>query len=458
MSQHGIEKIDLVVVNLYPFRETVARPDVTLAEAIENIDIGGPSMIRSAAKNHERVTVVVDPDDYARAPRGARRARGADLAARCASAWRARRSPTPRPTTARSPTSSPRCATRVARRRRQTAPHRAQPFPEMLTLQWREGRELRYGENPHQKAAFYLDEAMPEGPSVARAEVLQGKELCLQQHRRSRRGGAAGLASSRGRRWRSSSTPTRAASPRATTACAAAYRLARECDPVQRLRRHRRLQPRRRRRARARAVGDLPRVRDRARLHRRRARGAGQEEGAAPARLSDADARHSSGWQLRAVNGGLLVQTRDDRIVAAAEARGGDQARADGGRAARARFRLARVQARQVERHRVRVADRARAACARSASAPGRCRASTRCEIARAQGAAADAWAAVLRLRRVLPVPRRASTPSAEAGVTAVIQPGGSVRDDEVIARRRRARPGDGVHRHAPLPALKRRR
>src|SRR6478735_8570440 len=64
MAKHQIEKIDLVVVNLYPFRETVARANVTLAEAIENIDIGGPSMIRSASKNHERVTVVVDPDDY----------------------------------------------------------------------------------------------------------------------------------------------------------------------------------------------------------------------------------------------------------------------------------------------------------------------------------------------------------------------------------------------------------
>src|SRR5207237_1531407 len=63
MAAHGIEPIDLVIVNLYPFRETVARPNVTLAEAIENIDIGGPSMIRSAAKNHERVAVVIDPDE-----------------------------------------------------------------------------------------------------------------------------------------------------------------------------------------------------------------------------------------------------------------------------------------------------------------------------------------------------------------------------------------------------------
>src|SRR5439155_606930 len=62
--EHGIEPIDLVAVNLYPFRETIVRPGTTLAEAIEQIDIGGPSMLRSAAKNHAQVTVIVDPDDY----------------------------------------------------------------------------------------------------------------------------------------------------------------------------------------------------------------------------------------------------------------------------------------------------------------------------------------------------------------------------------------------------------
>src|SRR5947207_3404668 len=64
VREHGIEPIDLAVVNLYPFEETVAKPNVSLEEAIENIDIGGPSMLRSAAKNHESVTVVVDPGDY----------------------------------------------------------------------------------------------------------------------------------------------------------------------------------------------------------------------------------------------------------------------------------------------------------------------------------------------------------------------------------------------------------
>src|SRR3989344_557102 len=65
IAEHGIRPIDLVVVNLYPFKETIRKPGVTLEEAIENIDIGGPSMLRSAAKNHESVTVIVDPEDYA---------------------------------------------------------------------------------------------------------------------------------------------------------------------------------------------------------------------------------------------------------------------------------------------------------------------------------------------------------------------------------------------------------
>src|SRR5262245_49005211 len=65
MATHGIEPIDLVVVNLYPFAATIAKPDCTYADAIENIDIGGPAMVRAAAKNHDRVTVIVDPADYA---------------------------------------------------------------------------------------------------------------------------------------------------------------------------------------------------------------------------------------------------------------------------------------------------------------------------------------------------------------------------------------------------------
>ena len=85
LARHGIPTIDLVVVNLYPFRETVAKPDCTLDDAIENIDIGGPAMVRSAAKNWPHVGVVVDPADYARRPRRAR-ANGGRCPARRASA------------------------------------------------------------------------------------------------------------------------------------------------------------------------------------------------------------------------------------------------------------------------------------------------------------------------------------------------------------------------------------
>src|SRR3974390_1371841 len=79
VREHGIEPIDLVVVNLYPFEQTVARPGATLHEAIENIDIGGPSMLRSAAKNHETVTVVVDPADYAEVAEAIKKARETGL-------------------------------------------------------------------------------------------------------------------------------------------------------------------------------------------------------------------------------------------------------------------------------------------------------------------------------------------------------------------------------------------
>jgi phosphoribosylaminoimidazolecarboxamide formyltransferase/IMP cyclohydrolase len=164
MAQHQIEPIDLVCVNLYPFRETVAKARVTLAEAIENIDIGGPSMIRSAAKNHERVTVLVDPDDYAAVLaelpevsqatrfRLAQKAYGHTAAYDGAiAAWLSARDAND---------------TEISR------------FPGTLTPQWFLRQPLRYGENPHQDAAFYVEPgAVPSEPTVAHADVLQGKEL-----------------------------------------------------------------------------------------------------------------------------------------------------------------------------------------------------------------------------------------------------------------------------------------
>jgi len=163
MQAHGIEPIDLVVVNLYPFRETIAREGVTLEEAIENIDIGGPSMVRSAAKNYERVAVVVDPDDYAELEREVDRGDG--------SLSRATRFRLARKAFAHTAAYDGAIAGYLASYPEEGGAREA--FPEVLTLQWRRERLLRYGENPHQQAAFYLD------PAAGRrlGEVLQGKEL-----------------------------------------------------------------------------------------------------------------------------------------------------------------------------------------------------------------------------------------------------------------------------------------
>jgi phosphoribosylaminoimidazolecarboxamide formyltransferase/IMP cyclohydrolase len=164
MHEHGIEPIDLLAVNLYPFAATVAQADCTYENAVENIDIGGPAMVRAAAKNHASVTVVVDPDDY----------RGLldELAANQG-------------------------ATHIVMRQRLAAKafaHTAQydamvsayftgaiggeqpTFPDDLNLSFRIHSSLRYGENPHQQAAFYAD-PRAIGASAASAVQLQGKEL-----------------------------------------------------------------------------------------------------------------------------------------------------------------------------------------------------------------------------------------------------------------------------------------
>ncbi len=168
----GIQYIDMVVVNLYPFRETVAREDVTVEEAIENIDIGGPSMIRSAAKNFEDVVIVVDPSDYA-AVAGEMDSNNGQLSK--ASRFRlARRA---FETTSRydaaiseflegSVTLDHANALRV---------HKPTGLPARLTIFARKTLDLRYGENPHQRAALYLTSDSVGG--IASAEKLQGKEL-----------------------------------------------------------------------------------------------------------------------------------------------------------------------------------------------------------------------------------------------------------------------------------------
>lgn len=175
MAQHGIAPIDLLVVNLYPFAAAVERPDCTYEDAIENIDVGGPAMLRAAAKNHESVLVVVDPADYPQLLKELDTHQGgSDMATRArfatkafahtasydamVAAWLQTHSPEA-PATAES-----------GARTRQPA------FPATLPLIFEKAQDLRYGENPHQRAAFYRDPGA-RGASVARAEVLQGKDL-----------------------------------------------------------------------------------------------------------------------------------------------------------------------------------------------------------------------------------------------------------------------------------------
>ncbi|MFJ8529351.1 bifunctional phosphoribosylaminoimidazolecarboxamide formyltransferase/IMP cyclohydrolase [Bacillus sp. NPDC094106] len=160
MNELGIEPIDFVVVNLYPFKETIAKPDVTFADAIENIDIGGPTMIRSAAKNHKFVSVIVDPTDY-------------DIVLA-----ELKESGEVTDETKR------KLAAKVFRH---TAAYDAlisnylteqmgEESPETLTVTFEKKQDLRYGENPHQKATFYKA-PFAANSSVAYAEQLHGKEL-----------------------------------------------------------------------------------------------------------------------------------------------------------------------------------------------------------------------------------------------------------------------------------------
>jgi phosphoribosylaminoimidazolecarboxamide formyltransferase/IMP cyclohydrolase len=164
MRDHEIEPIDLLAVNLYPFAATVARSDCTYDDAVENIDIGGPAMVRAAAKNHASVTVVVDPNDY----------RGIldDLAANQGSTDLVMRQ-----------TLAAKAFAHTAQYDAMVSAYftgaiAAEPvtFPDDLNLSFRKRADLRYGENPHQQAAFYHD-SRAIGASVASALQVQGKEL-----------------------------------------------------------------------------------------------------------------------------------------------------------------------------------------------------------------------------------------------------------------------------------------
>jgi phosphoribosylaminoimidazolecarboxamide formyltransferase/IMP cyclohydrolase len=162
IREHGIRPIDLVVVNLYPFQETVARPDLAEAEAIEMIDIGGPSMLRSAAKNHADVAVVVDPEDYESVLAEMEADGGLSAATLRRLATRAFQVTSDYDRAIHDYLSGSVGGT-------DDPPHR-------IRLELERARSLRYGENPHQRAALYHEAGDLTG-TLADADVLQGKEL-----------------------------------------------------------------------------------------------------------------------------------------------------------------------------------------------------------------------------------------------------------------------------------------
>jgi phosphoribosylaminoimidazolecarboxamide formyltransferase/IMP cyclohydrolase len=169
MERHGIAPIDMVVVNLYPFEATVSRPGVALAEAIENIDIGGPTMLRSAAKNYADVTVVVDPADYARVLEEMR-ATGGEVTGE--TRFRLARKVFAH---------TARYDALIAEYLEGVAGGGEEAFPGSLTLALRRKSILRYGENPHQRAAAY-EKREPGALSLFDADILQGKEMSFNNY------------------------------------------------------------------------------------------------------------------------------------------------------------------------------------------------------------------------------------------------------------------------------------
>lgn len=165
MQRHDIAAIDLVVINLYPFAATVANPDCSLQDAIENIDIGGVTLLRAAAKNYAHVAAIVDPADYGKILVQLKKGDGwLDQTLRFELAAKAFEY-------------TARYESKIADYfKKQSSEDNSYGFPRTLTLSLQRVRTLRYGENPHQRGAFYMEEGALES-GVTTAEVIQGKQL-----------------------------------------------------------------------------------------------------------------------------------------------------------------------------------------------------------------------------------------------------------------------------------------
>jgi phosphoribosylaminoimidazolecarboxamide formyltransferase/IMP cyclohydrolase len=164
LNEQGIGLIDMVVINLYRFEDTVAREDCTLDDAIENIDIGGPTMLRAAAKNYRFVSVVTDPGDYSKIidemkKTGGKISESTNFAL-----------------AARTFQLTARYDAAISNYLGTIEPEGKKDFPDTVTMQFIKAQDLRYGENPHQKAAFYREQDILS-PAISNARQLQGKEL-----------------------------------------------------------------------------------------------------------------------------------------------------------------------------------------------------------------------------------------------------------------------------------------
>lgn len=164
MKDHGIDRIDMVVVNLYPFEATIAKPDCTLADAIENIDIGGPTMVRAAAKNHNDVAIVVNSTSYSEVL--------AELQANNGCLSQALRFDLAVQAFEHTAAYDGAIANYLGKK----VEGGDENFPRTFNSQFKKSSAMRYGENPHQSAAFYVDASF-QGASVSTATQIQGKEL-----------------------------------------------------------------------------------------------------------------------------------------------------------------------------------------------------------------------------------------------------------------------------------------
>jgi phosphoribosylaminoimidazolecarboxamide formyltransferase / IMP cyclohydrolase len=425
MREHGIEPIDLVAVNLYPFEKTSAKAGVLFEELIENIDIGGPSMIRSAAKNWIDVTVVVDPSDYPVVLEELRESRGS-----VSGATRARLARKAFATTAAYDGAISTTLQKWAARDGDAAsgaPAESKlpsAFPERLHLNFHKLADLRYGENPHQQAALYEDPTAG-GRGLARAKQLQGKELSYNN--------LVDLEAA----WRivtEFSEPTTAIIKHtnpcgiaSAVALAASYVEALAVDPVS-------------------AFGsviafnhvvDAATAAELAKLFVEAVVAPGYEAGALTALASKKNLRlmempaagDDYGLQLKSIGGGLLVQTPDTLSTPAAEWKC-VSARQPTSRELRALAFAWRV-VKHVKSNAI-VFARENVAVGVGAGQMSRVD-SVRLAVSKAQELKHNLAGTAVGSDAFFPFPDGVEE-AAKAGATAVVEPGGSVRDAEVIA------------------------